>query len=357
MATVDRLEILDDSECLSVKDRLEHEADLLAQSTFGQAIDELRREQVYEMPALADGLSHTGRISRQNDTSLEEGLYVVPKFRDILTERVMPNRLGFVPQAAVRVGKEDSRRKVFFGALSEQWFHNGSNGIIQVAIKPFTRALRETAVHEFAMYEYLATSGIRTIRPLGMLALQSHADDTPRTPSIFMISQFEPNLTTMDNISWADIQTEDAWDRLKTGLQALAELHSKLIFHGDFKFRNIGYDQLGQSVVVDTELSVSTRDLENITDPEKRIQQLMGVDFSDFCLSVGATILNPKKNPDLARPLSDIEKFEQEIEHIYLPYFDLLTHTGSEHLPILHAAFNRMIEQKTAAARGEAIPS
>ncbi len=321
--------------------------DILTQQAVGEGVDGLRHDDIFGLPDFAPHLNHESYVTNFGDYRLHNGLFVTDSFAQRWNEQGIPNRWSFNLQPLLRSGRDDSRHKVFFGAIKEDYFHGGIQHVTQVAVKPFGREEETYAFHEFAMHEYLRERGLPTFRTLGMLALE--ADENQDIPRLFLLSQFEPNVMTMDNISWGERTPEEQWQEVDRGLQTLATLHAEMIFFGDYFFKNVAFKQDGTPLIIDPETVVSGLYNAHPSGDRARLVAVMGKDFEAYCKSVSEDILHPGRELDDRQPFPR-EDLDTLLERVHLPYFRHLTKRGGQHLDVLHATFQYVIE---AHSRGK----
>lgn len=328
---------------------LEQAIDIYTQQTVEASVAELRHPDIFGLPDFAPHLNHEGYVTNFGDYQLGNGLFVTDSFAQRWSEQGIPNRWSFTPQPLLRSGRDDSRHKVFFGAMREEYFHGSDQHVTQIAVKPFGRDEETYAFHEFAMHEYLRQKGIPTFKALGMLALEP--DELQDVPRLFLLSKFEPNVTTMDNIAWQSRSPEEQWQEVDRAVQTMVMLHDELIFYGDLRFKNIAFKQDGTPLVIDPETVVSGLYNAHPSGDRDRIASVMSKDFEEICASVSAFIIHPELDPENHRAFSP-DDFTIYLERIYAPYFRHLTRRGGSNLDILHAAFQKVVE---AHSRGESL--
>lgn len=331
------------------------EQDLGVQQIFSGVLEGIRKDTTLLLPDFSGHINEEGRMTEGLDGVLEPGLHLSHDIRTWCKEvgQQLPDRVSFAPQSMLRLGRENSRRKVFFGNLELDWFsHSGIHETVQVAVKPADAASLRRTMHECAMYQRLEGSDIPSLEVLGILVASEHDVSDRKQPKHFLMTRFQPSITTMDNLNWAELATEEKWQNLEPALDTLIMLHGNLLFHGDIEFKNIATGDIkGQRVVVDPELMASARYLTHpSTDPMKLVR-LMSVDFSSICTSLDTFVFS--KLPVDERPINDIEKFEELLNRVYLPYRERLVKLESSNRAALLAAYDVMIDQKARQACGE----
>jgi len=324
------------------------------QRLFNEQLEAVRKSGIRQMPEFSDMLAHDGTVTSFDRDIVEPGLYLDSTYLPVLEAKGgAPDRLSFQVKDMMKIGRDDSRHHVFFGALAMNWFNHNEIVQQQVAIKPtiskyptdFDQALQEIAIHQ-----HLEDLGIPTLEAAGLLV----TPESPQSnlPNLFQVSLFKP-LTTMDNINWRSLSMEQRWNRLGKALDTLAVLHGNLIFHGDPDLRNIGFSEVeGEIVVVDTEFSESGQYLvhPSSANGEKRIYQCMSNDFSRLSMSIDGHIFGSL--PREERPTTH-ERFEQLLQHVYLPYYERLIKTGSPYLRVLTHQLDEIMARKMKEALGE----
>lgn len=330
-----------------------HRAALGEQQLFSQWLSLVRKNEIYSLPDFSEQIGHEGYISNGFEHSLQIGFhaseYLQMSWDSSLHQRP-PCRLSFDAQPLLRVGREDSRRNVFFGSLRQEWF-DGYVETTQVAVKPFPEDVRDTAMHELAMYQYLSKRGIPTLEVLGVFAVpvkrESHI-------SLYMLSRFRPGITTLDNLVWQRMDQQEAWNTIgQLAVPSLVALHAStpaesepdLLFHGDTNLRNIAYTDVGKTVIVDVERTVSAARLVHPSYPADRLPKLMNQDFRDLTNSANKAIIN-------GQGLSDTEKFDIDYQHIYLPYYEQVAKSNSPYKAALLRAWDVVVDQVVRQATG-----
>ena len=195
----------------------------------------------------------------------------------ILTH-ALPDSLTFIDddKRMMRLGKEDSARKVFFGKVLLGW-EGLAKVTIPVAVKPFTHSVSRVFT-EFAMSNYVKSVGIDTFRPL---LIQKHGS------AAYLLTFFDSPVTTFDNTPW-DISKEskraEAGSQLEACAQHMAELHGNLIVHRDAQVRNIGHrEDVRKTVAVDLETAVSYGDVDLL---ENKFLDSIGLEHLTFFRSL-----------------------------------------------------------------------
>jgi hypothetical protein len=328
-----------------------HEQNYGTQTEFAALLGCLRKTDVHLLPDLSGSIDHEGRISDGLVGSLGNGMHVS---QDIVEEwtsagHSSPDRVTFKPQPLLRVGREDSRRKVFFGSMQMQWF-NGSQHeqTEQVAIKPFEGiGTARTAMHELAMYQYFKQQSVPSIDILGVLVAPIGKGGW----SMYTISRFEPSLTTMDNINWRELDQDKAWSQVDTiAVRSLVKLHEHLLFHGDTYFRNFAFrDENEDIVIIDAEQTVSSRRHGHPSSSRSALAKKMSADFTELTHDVDSSILG-------GQGLSDVEKFEKHNRHVFLPYRERLAHGTNSYHGLLIPILDQVVEVKYDQATGAWTP-
>ncbi len=135
-------------------------------------------------------------------------------------------------------GRRDSIHGVEFGRLAIR----GTTGVeteIPVAVKSFETS-RHRASHELAAS--LAVPGLVGVKSFEPIAMIYTPDSTK------LITGFEPNVMSLDNIEWSKELTEplrgaiDIIRALHRAAQTLARLHAVGVVHSDAQIKNIAID-------------------------------------------------------------------------------------------------------------------
>lgn len=331
-----------------------HQAVIGEQQLFGQWLGYIRKNEIYSLPDLTPLINHEGRKSLDVETALGVGFFASDSLHadwGNTSHQRPPARMAFETHTMLRVGREDSRRKVFFGSLSQEWF-DGSRETIQVAVKPFPQDERGTGLHEVSMYQHLAQRGFPTLDVLGVLSVPVKKE---QETSLYMISRFHPGIITMDNLPWHDMSAEDAWENIgRYAITSLISLHAAptpeegeadLLLHGDTYLRNFAFNDVGDPVIVDCEEMVSASRLVHPSFPRGFLVKLLGHEFRELVTSANEAVLK-------GRDLTDTDKFEENYKHIYLPYHERVAKSDSPYKAALLLAWDEVVDQHAKQASG-----
>jgi hypothetical protein len=320
------------------------EHDLQRQEDFVKLASNLHARDVLTLPDFSEYLNKEGGETTGIIDTLygwknpHNTIYVSEELRDQMESNGgSPNALEFSPQEMLRMGRENSWHGVFFGSLTSKWFKNGVERKDQIAIKPVTTdSLRQAKIlHEVAMYQYLGRVGLATFQVMGLTMF-----DTPQNSVIgHVITKFDPRVKTMDNLPWANMEENDKWEAVDLVLRGLANLHSKMIFHGEPEFKNTALTESPDSLFyVDLErgscLSQRHKDIH-------AIKLNMNVDLSRVTRSVEASILQymPEK-------LTNRQRFGLLHNKVFERYFEHIVRADNEYTGVLAQAYARMIKEK-----------
>jgi len=206
------------------------------------------------------------------------------------------------------VGREDSSQGVFFGYLNLT-IDKGQYGksiTIPVAIKPY-HTKKRLAIHEFAAQNLVNKSpGLKTYSPLGLMV--------DETGCVNLITVFEEDVKTLDNINW-DLDGSDALDdhldpfrALTSSAKILALMHSAGFVHGDAQIKNMGLDKnrarpvdlttMRRFLLADFSQDVNARqmilrDFNQITRSVIEKRYLMTEDSRKRAQIIGANLISP----------------------------------------------------------------
>lgn len=326
---------------------------------FQTELEILSSKDIHVLPDLTAHINHDGTPTLPQP-DLPAGLLVAPSLLDPQKSVSRPDALTFLVQPANRMGRETSHNHVFFGKLLMHHFdEQASSREAQIAIKPMKTKDRAVLLGELAMLQYMNGLQIPTYRPDALLNPQT-------TEHHHLLTHFNRPIDTMDTIEWEDMDPQEMWGQVGFAIDTLAILHSHLLFHGDFEFKNVGFGETGEAFVVDPEFMKSVLELGVIAahhkgDSEEAaraimlISKRMSEDFTNLCRSVNEFILS--RVEETGRPKSDIAKFKAYSRHIYKPYRAALVDLGSPHLPVLVQAYEAMIHQKKTMARQNSLPA
>ncbi len=290
----------------------------------------------YPLANLTDEVNHSGLYTRPG-LDLPPGIYL----DETLLTGTSTVEATFKLQPGSRLGREDSHNFVFFGQLN---FGNGREQA--VAIKPTDE--RNETLGELAMTQYIKSIGLPTFKPVGVLG-------TPEKN--YLLTAFEDPVATMDTVDWEQLDTDEKWIQLDYAIDTLVCLHGELLFHGDAFFRNIGFGETGDLIIVDPELTVSARNLYDVAKGDdliaasravQRIKQSMSTDFTSVCTSIDIFIL--KTIPKAERPRRDPARLKLYKRVLFEPYKNRLLEGDSMYKDVLMEAYGlTMLERKQRA--------
>src|SRR5690606_17969988 len=128
------------------------------------------------------------------------------------------------------------------------WFTSrGIQTELTLAVKLFgleDEESRRMFTHEAALFERCARIGVKAPKIFGLAQINSKLGA--------LLTIYEPGLTTLDNIPWDVLSTEDQDYHLNTAVAALTSLHEQGIFHGDAEFKNLAFtEEQGETIAVD----------------------------------------------------------------------------------------------------------
>lgn len=300
------------------------------------------RGRTYVLPNFTDSLDHNGRIPL--DTSRYRrmnGVYFSPETQEAWGgDPYAPETVEFEPRPFRGHGREQSRRKVFFGDLRVT--SPDEDVVIPVAVKPFAPQAFHYATQELGMLGHIRNEGIATLQVIGMLAVPNGVEP----PLAYVITREEP-ITTLDNTNWQSMSEEERWAALHPAVELAAELHSHVIMHGDFETRNVPVREGRKSpMAVDTERSVSLRDgvtpYRELPRETRLLADSVSADFAALSKSVKDSICQPGSTP--------LQLFEGMLEHVYEPYQERLEHIDSPYQAALLDASKLVIKDKHTSA-------
>ena len=321
-------------------------------STFQEDLQAIAPHTTYSLPDLTSHINHAGKYTRPN-IKLGSGLFLSPDASgDSESNRpAKADAFSFLTQPGHRLSREKSHNEVFFGKLLLHW-HSDSLGYAesQVAIKPTKN--RAAILGELAMFQYLKQKNLPTFDPTGILL-------SPSGHSDHLLTKFEKPVATMDTVEWRDLETQEKWLQVDFAVQTMALLHSELLFHGDLEFKNVGFGDRGDLIIVDPELTVSSLEMADIAQSSSnekeielaqlRIKQSMSTDFTSVCLSIDEFIISSL--PGDERPLTSASKFKSYARYLFRPYREALIEAGSPYLPQLLIAYEKVFQEHKQRSR------
>jgi hypothetical protein len=314
-------------------------------------LDRVSEYDIRPLPELEGRLNHNGKYFRV-DVDLPAGLYLDDSAFE--TSR-RPQSFEFQPQHGSRVGREDSHNNVFFGKLWAK-MANGSEEHIQVSAKPLPKERTERLKGELAAFQYLGSLALPTFRPAGLFVTENDNN--------YLMTYFDGPVATMDTINWGEVPRHELWYELEPAIDTLTMLQRKALFHGDLYFRNIAFNERGETVVVDPEHMVSAKDafdtlegvgLDQLDDQQevalRSIVRLMQKDFADVETSIEQSVL--RRLPKRERPRTSEERYRAYKEYLYEPYRSNLLKTQDTTGQTLLRAYSVMLMAKKTMGQRE----
>ncbi|MDL2341550.1 MAG: hypothetical protein QFB87_00520 [Patescibacteria group bacterium] len=320
--------------------------------TFQSEISTVQAHRIFSLPDVTEHINHTGKYTRP-DIKLASGLFLNrTDTEEALTDYgAKPDAYSFITQHGHRLGREKSHNEVFFGKLLSHW-HDDEPGCSesQVAVKPTKN--RAALLGELAMFQYMRKLDIPTFEPTAFLVAANGGTD-------HLLTRFEKPVATMDTVEWQELGTPEKWDQLEFAVNTMALLHSELLFHGDLEFKNVGFGEKGDLIVIDPELTISSLAMaevaETSSDPSEvaaaqlRIKQSMSTDFTSVCLSIDEFIISSLPARD--RPDTNAAKFRSYARHLFRPYKEGLIERRSPHLEQLLIAYEKVFADHKLRSR------
>jgi hypothetical protein len=319
---------------------------------FQQDLAQIGPDKTFELPSLTEWINHSGKYSRP-DITVPEGFLVDPQLDAFATTEgdAIPRCFFYKPPH--RLGRENSHNKVFFGEVTntdpiDQFEVPG----IDIAVKTKSASHYRSLLGELAMFQYMSNLELPTFRPYGLL----HSNE-----NFYLMTLTERPVDTMDTIDWRSMELDERWTQLHYAIETLGILHGHLLFHGDSEFKNIGFDDTGDIVVVDPELMVSSLELgyayesETVYDIDEKnfsmrsIKRAMSKDFTDLIRSIHEYIF--RGLPDTQRPGSESAVFKELKRHLFNPYRNLIYEGNGPFKSVLLAAYEAMLHERKEMAR------
>ena len=318
---------------------------------FQDQVGSISRYQVQILPNLTEHVNHSGKYTRPK-VSLTPGIYLSPGIISFAEDNygARPDSFTFMTQPGHRLGREKSHNEVFFGKLLSHWESEEAILESQVAVKPTKN--RAALLGELAMFQYLEELGMPTFQPTSFLL-------TETTEATHLLTRFEKPVATMDTVEWDELESEEKWMQVDFAVKTMALLHSELLFHGDLEFKNVGFDERGDLIIIDPELMVSAlemaeivsqgRDSREVNSAEIRLKQSMSNDFTSVCKSIDEFII--ASFPVAQRPNNDAAKFKLYARHLFRPYVASLKDSHSLYLPELLSAYEKVLHEHKQRSR------
>lgn len=315
------------------------------QALFNGVVERLGSRHISELPDLRQAVNHDGGRSTAVIDKLDsesEGILLYPGVNLASSDA----QFSFIQRPLLRIGREDSRRQIFFGELAGITDDKENKSSTEVAVSVIPSNIdfikHEQALHEIAMYQYAASLEIPTLDIVAVIKASS--------PGIygFTLTRYEPDIRTLDTLEWGDMDIDDAVDSLSYAVDTLALLHANYIFHGDTAFRNIAVcDASQQPKIIDLELSGSLREQ---TSNIMKLSRYMSADFSSLAASLDMNINHLYQ--DESGLTSPTDRFDFMYQHIFLPYYDRLIQFGVTPSDSLGLAFDNVVSRRLDEAIG-----
>lgn len=319
---------------------------------FQDELSLVKGHKIRPLPDLIGQINHYGKSSEPELVAgpgmfiIENSLVPISRSPNIDVE---PNNVSFNLQPGHRLGRENSHNKVFFGKILAHAI-DGDSPIAEeeVAVKPSDPQV--CLLGELAMFQYMNALGLPTFQPVGYLL--------SGTGRHHLLTRFDQPVDTMDSVEWQELTVDEQLFQLGAAIDTAVMLHANMLFHGDLEFKNVGFGDTGDLIIVDPELMVSGAGLAEIYNTSNseidrdhavlRLSQIMSKDFSDICRSTETFIYN--NMPDGERPKTDPAKFKAQKHHIFMPYREKILSSDSPHTAVLIKAFDRMLHDRKVRA-------
>jgi hypothetical protein len=319
---------------------------------FQRTIFDVAPPYVYSLPDLQAHIDHQGSEVRP-DIQLADGIFVDQSWQVAHNgiPSLKPQGFSFILQPGLRIGREVSQHKVFFGKVLAHWTGQDTYSEGQVAVKPMD--IREVALGELAMLQYCKSLGIPTFQPAGFLAYSNNSRD-------HLLTEFNGPVETIDSWwDWHELDIDEQWMAFGYGVEIAALLNSNLLFHRDLQARNIAIHRGGEVFVIDLEHTISMLEVAEIAvkskDENERgwavhaIKRQMSHELTNICNSVNESIFSYL--PKDSRPTTDMAKFKEHKRHIFKPYREALITRGPKYLAVLLEAYELMMKERKQMAR------
>lgn len=327
-----------------------YERDIANQQEFISFIEGVRPDRIAVLPDLSEFLDHEGkRTNNLQEHFLKDydRAYLSQSFMDRVQSNRFPDRVDFLPHPTLRLGRENSQQQVFFGSLVGRWFHEAEDKPIQVAVKPIASGsiAEDKALHELALYQHMEQEGLPTLNVLGAGIFREPRNDIVG----FIISEFEPDMITLDTLNWNKMEVTEVIYNIERVIETLALLHSRLLFHGDSEFKNVGIGEAGESLrIVDMEWGTSVAAGDGNID---MVSRQLSADFSCVARSFDEFIF--RDDTEVGGVRNDVDRFNLLHNLFYEPYFERLMHMNSPYIDVLAKAYEDVLKQKERQAKGE----
>lgn len=261
---------------------------------------------------------------------------------------------AFQAQPANRLTREDSHNKVFFGRFWIIPEDDGSEAHVQVAVKTREAKSKESLIGEAALFQHIGSLGLETFYPAGLVI---------GSDSVHLMTYFRGQVATMDTVDWNETTPAEAWSELRKAVDTMYKLHTNMLFHGDLKFRNVAFNETGETVIIDPELMTSPRnDFEKLfeagvilnEDQRATLNALalrMSHEFTALCESIDEQIIPTLPRAD--RPRRPEAYFKLYKTHLFEPYRNLIREAEEPIRGVLLRIFDEIMVRKKAKAKAD----
>ncbi|HSH55436.1 MAG TPA: hypothetical protein VK983_01260 [Candidatus Limnocylindrales bacterium] len=314
---------------------------------FAYGLETLHDGRIRTLPSFDQDLNHQGQIPPLDASKYRSmaGIYLSDEVQMVLGEDACAvESFSFIPKDYLKLGRDNSRRQVFFGQLDIE--AEGEVQSIDVAVKPFVPQDFHHATHEVGMLQYIDKKNLPTLDVLGIVMVPQG-----ETPWSYAVTRFESKLATLENLNWRQMDESERWAQLRPAIDTMAALHAEAIFHGDYEFKNVGIgEEVRTTKIIDPEFAVSMREVltpyANNPDERAAVVRKMSVDFGSLATSVRQYVCDPKT--------SEREDFDAMLDHVYAPYrAKLLRMEESPYQDVLLGALDEVVEKKRRQAYNE----
>lgn len=319
---------------------------------FHDDLVKFRGEPILSLPDVTAFINHDGHEC-EPDLDFKAGLYLADQLRGSSKDNnSISDNIAFSVQPSHRLGREVSHNKVFFVNLTSE--DNSDSQLLideHIAVKPIPKLA--PLLGELAMFQYMQTVNIPTFQPVGALL----SDKGPH----HLLTRFEQPIDTMDTLDWKEMDYDEKLFQLRYAIDTAVLLHTKLLFHGDLEFKNVGFNEVGEIFVVDPEVMRSGADIarayyasDNEVARHREVSKLskrMSSDFTDICHSIDNFIFSD--SPEQLKLRQDQAKFKVYKHHLFAPYREKIAATDSEHRNLLLEAYDLMLHAKKELAQGK----
>ncbi|HSW99339.1 MAG TPA: hypothetical protein VLF71_05915 [Candidatus Saccharimonadales bacterium] len=307
---------------------------------------------VRPLPDLAALANHEGVVSDESGLIERLNVSIAEDVLSPFADGERPSEFTFTPRQLAAFGKEKSFRGAFFGVLKMK-SRDGVQVEEPVVVKQYPLGGQHDASHnaaqELTMLAHAKAVGLSTVDVVGAIV-----DRYSANPLVYVITRQKQGLESMDELRWRGITTAQMPDRLHPVVDTLVSMHTKLLFSGDPKFKNIGLGEDGSPIIFDLEHATSLRDLVEHMTPENqdevmdRLTKRMMSEFAHVASSLDS-IIYPNL-PQGERPRTPLERFNFEFTHVLELYHMRILESGSRYRDVLNQAYGRMLEKQHSNA-------